>query len=42
MNGTAKSDKDNLDIMPIWADDTTTGAKQGIGPLIQEGLLLCK
>lgn len=42
VNGTAKNDKNNAAIDPIWADDTTPGLKKNISPLIQEGLGLCK
>jgi hypothetical protein len=42
VNGSAKGDKSNAAIDPIWAEDTTPGLKKSIGPLIQEGLALCK
>lgn len=42
VNGSAKGDKSNAPIDPIWAEDTTPGLKKSIGPLIQEGLALCK
>jgi hypothetical protein len=42
VNGTAKNDRNNADIQPIWANDTTPGLKKNISPLIQEGLRLCK
>lgn len=42
VNGSAKGDKSNLDIQPIWADAEMAGLKKEIGSLIQEGLRLCK
>lgn len=42
VNGSAKGDKANADITPIWAADSTPGLKKDIGPLIQKGLSLCK
>jgi len=42
LNGSAKGDKANLDIQSIWADEGTAGLKRDIGPLIQDGLRLCK
>lgn len=42
VNGTAKADKDNLDIRPIWADAETAGLKKDISPLLDEGLRLCR
>ena len=42
VNGSAKGDRSNADIAPIWAADKTPGLKKDIGPLIQEGLRLCK
>lgn len=42
VNGSAKGDKDNLDIQPIWADAETAGLKKDISPLLDEGLKLCK
>jgi hypothetical protein len=42
VNGSAKGDKSNAAIDPIWANDTTPGLKINISPLIQEGLRLCK
>ena len=41
VNGSAKNDKANAAIDPIWANDTTPGLKKNISPLIQEGLRLC-
>jgi len=42
VNGSAKGDKANLDIQPIWADAEMAGLKKEIGSLIEEGLRLCK
>lgn len=42
VNGSAKGNEANEAIDPIWADGTTPGLKKDIGPLIQEGLRLCK
>lgn len=42
LNGSAMSDKSNVDLRPIWADDKAAGFKMSVGPLIQEGLRLCK
>jgi len=42
VNGTAMGDKKNLDIRSIWADAKTAGVKKNIGPLVHEGLQLCK
>ena len=42
LNGTAKGSGDHKDIDPIWAPAETAGLKKDIGPLIAEGLKLCK
>jgi hypothetical protein len=42
VNGSARADKKNLDIFSIWADGKMAGVKKNIGPLVNEGLKLCK